>query len=279
MVDRQGRAAQESIFELAFAPLAPKRKPMSMVAVFLLVAAALVAIAFRRRRYVAFFLGLAIALMVLIGGGLIPSLALARIQTHGMLVPHWKSRNAIIVLGFGTTRWPTGEITSHLLAASRVEEGARLYFSCKKAKAKVCKMILTGGDPWQTGTSEAEAMAQDFKNLGVDEADVSIETRSQSTWENAKFVKPMWEVGEFQQTVLVTSGTHLSRALMYFNYFGIQAQGAPSDHLVAPITVLPVAANFAFFDFVIHEYLGVLRYKYERWREKNGGGSESKDTL
>jgi len=250
---------------------------MSLVFVFLLIAASLAAASLRRRRYVAVCLGLTILLMMLIGGGVIPRLALARLQSHGVWTPQWKGRNAIIVLGFGTTRWATGEITSHSFGASRVEEGAHLYVSCKKAKAKVCKLILTGGDPSHTGTSEAEAMANDFKNLGVADSDLVIEPRSQSTWENAKFVKPMWEVGEFDQTVLVTSGTHLSRALLYFNYFGIHAIGAPSDHLSAPITILPVASNFAFFDFVIHEYLGVLRYKFERWKDKDGSGS--KDSL
>jgi uncharacterized SAM-binding protein YcdF (DUF218 family) len=61
--------------------------------------------------------------------------------------------------------------------------------------------------------------------------------------------------------VLVTSGIHLQRSLLYFAHFGIAPQPVAGDWVRANSLFVPVAWNFVLADLTLHEYLGILRYR------------------
>src|SRR5437867_9709697 len=110
--------------------------------------------------------------------------------------------------------------------------------------AKPCTVIVSGGDPHGLGVSEANVYGAVLVKIGVDPADLVIEGRSLNTWQNAQFCAA-WLNGHPQdQVVLVTSGFHLRRSILYFAHFGIHALPARADYVDAPMHLLPQAYNF-----------------------------------
>ena len=62
------------------------------------------------------------------------------------------------------------------------------------------------------------------------------------------------------QVMLVTSGLHLRRSMLYFSHFGVRALPARGDYVGAAMNSLPLAHNFLLMDLTLHEYAGLLRY-------------------
>lgn len=235
---------------------------MSLIFITLLLLLALFAVLLRKYSLSLFFLIFSFILLFAIGTGLLPRLALNNLQTTAPLLnPEWKNNNAIVVLGFGSMKWPqTDYIGLPPIAYSRIIETAKLYFDCKK-KATHCQLFVSGGDPLANGKSEAQLMARDLQALGIAEADISIEPNSNSTFQNAQFVSPMLHAGQFDQVILITSGLHMRRSLLYFSHFLINATPAPSDYWQPFKTWLPVAHSFSLLDMALHEYIGLIRYQ------------------
>jgi uncharacterized SAM-binding protein YcdF (DUF218 family) len=61
--------------------------------------------------------------------------------------------------------------------------------------------------------------------------------------------------------VLVTSGLHLRRSILYFSHFGVHALPARADYVRAAMSPLPVTYNFLLMDLALHEYAGLVRYR------------------
>jgi len=198
---------------------------------------------------------------LLVGTGLIPHFLLNTLQKKNSLNQvNWKSKNAIVLLGVGTVKWPeTGTLSSNSFAFSRLHEAARLYFNCVKDK-KVCKLYLSGENPNKNGTSEAEVMQKELMDIGIPKSDTILETKSHNTFQHAQFTSLLLHTASYNSTVIVTSGVHLRRYLLYFSHFGIIAEGAPSDRFEAIISFLPISHNFTFTDIAIHEHMGYIRY-------------------
>ena len=138
-------------------------------------------------------------------------------------------------------------------------EAYRQYRNCKLANF-TCKLIATGGDPAQNGLSEAEAMGQALVDIGLDANDLILETRSHDTEENALYSADLIAKQNFEQVILVTSGSHLPRAELWFNHYGVQAVPVPADHLRAGLSLIPNARNFYFSDLAIHEFGGIVEF-------------------
>jgi uncharacterized SAM-binding protein YcdF (DUF218 family) len=243
---------------------------MSMLVFFAVIVGATVTLAFNWRRTSLALFCLLLVVIVLIGSGLIPQMALSGLQTRSQtLKVEWKTKNWIVLLGVGTVRWPQSElITSHTLAYSRMFEAARLYFACKKV-ADFCRILATGGDPSRTGISEAETLASELQNIGVNKNDLMIEPKSNNTFQNAEFSSAILKAEGFDVTVLVTSGFHMSRSLLYFSQFMEKPIPAPSDQLSAIFSALPISHNFTYLDIAMYEHLRLLRDRIDNWLRWN----------
>lgn len=235
---------------------------MTMLIMTFFVIFAFIAAIFRKRSLVLLNIGIALILLFTIGTGLAPRIAAQHLQIYApLLEPEWKSANAIIVLGLGTVEWPGAKyISSPPVGFSRTEEAARLYYNCKK-KSENCKLLTTGGDPSQTGLAEADVMARDLASLGIPIADILIEPKSNNTFQNAQFSSEILRRSSFDQIILVTSGLHMNRSLLYFSHFLIRAIPAPSDYWQAKQTVLPLAYNLTLMDMAVHEFMGLIRFQ------------------
>jgi uncharacterized SAM-binding protein YcdF (DUF218 family) len=208
----------------------------------------------------------------MIGSGLIATFLLGRLESYPpLLKPVWEKQNAIVILGGGTVKVAnTNLILPTSLSYSRLYEGARLYFSCKKSANK-CTLIVSGGDALATGKTEADVYKQELQKLNIDVADIIAESKSMNTFKNAQYTSVILKNGEYDHTFLVTSGMHLKRAMSLFSYFGINAIPAPSDYTSKKISFLPKGYHFAVTDLVLHETLGMEKlpiYNFFGWNRQ-----------
>lgn len=199
-------------------------------------------------------------IFLLIALGFIPNLLLNGLQVNPHLdKPEWGGKNAIILLGAGAVKWPSSEfISSQNSAYSRIYEAARLYYNCKM-QSKFCHIMPTGGDPGGHGVSEAAIMQKELIAIGINSSDIITEVASDNTFENAQFSSQLILKENHDYLVLVTSGTHMKRALKAFAEFGVTAVPAPADHLSIKTSWKYLYQNFYVTDLALHEYVGSLK--------------------
>lgn len=176
----------------------------------------------------------------------------------------WSGRDAIVVLGAGTVHVAsTGEVEPPMVAYGRLVRAAELYRRCKQAGGQ-CLVVVSGGNPQHHEAAEAVIYARELRALGIQDVDLALEMRSNSTWQNAQFSRPMLKAWAPRRIWLLTSGFHMRRALLYFAHFGIHPVPVRGDYLYALVTWWPVAWNVSAADTALHEYLGIARfYVYE----------------
>jgi uncharacterized SAM-binding protein YcdF (DUF218 family) len=231
----------------------------TLVILILLIIAAL--LIYFRIRIGLIILVFAIFCFIGIGTGLIPAIFLDQLQKPFLNLPkpQWKNNNAIILLGVGVIKLPSKAIHPTIMAYSRINEAARLYFDCIKSHNR-CKVIISGGDVHNVGNTEAAIYRSVLNELGVNHSDIILESKSLNTYQNAEFTSRLLQTNRFDEIFLVTSAIHLKRALLYFAHFGIIAKPAVADYLTSQIGILPLGYNFAMMDFATHEYMGILRF-------------------
>jgi uncharacterized SAM-binding protein YcdF (DUF218 family) len=196
------------------------------------------------------------------GSGLVTNWLLAGLQSaYTATVPaKWGNRNVIVVLGAGTLKVPaTDSVEAGTFAYARLFKTLVLYNACKK-NSNDCKVIVSGGDARGNGITEAAFYGAYLRELGVQAPDLVLETRSMNTYQNAEFTGALLRQRPADRVLLVTSGFHLRRGLLYFAHFGVKAAGIRADFLPAVLSFLPIAYNFAAADLAIKEYIGIGRY-------------------
>jgi uncharacterized SAM-binding protein YcdF (DUF218 family) len=136
----------------------------------------------------------------------------------------------------------------------RLIEGIRLH-----RKMGETKLILSGG-PGADSLTDAELMARLAVELGISENDIILESSSMSTLDEALFISRI--VGK-RRFLLVTSASHMVRAMGLFNKLGMNPVPAPTDHLVKSsgdgISIFPRTSNIVKSDTLIYEYLGLIK--------------------
>ncbi|HEY9131243.1 MAG TPA: YdcF family protein [Dyella sp.] len=216
----------------------------------------------RRRRSGTLAIGAAVVFLVLTGCG-----PLSRWMLHDLQDAYvtrepvtWSERNAIVLLAAGSERLPDEQIEPTLFAYGRIATALAMYRDCH-ASGHDCKLLVTGGDPQRHGTAEAVVYGRLLERMGVPVSDQIVESRSNSTWQNAQFSRPLLESYRPGRIWLVTSGIHMRRSLLYFDHFGIRPQPVRGDYVHASWGVWPSTWNVALADAALHEYLGIARYR------------------
>ena len=240
-----------------------------LIIILILLLIALVSLFFNRQRVGILFTLVATFLFYFVSSGFLTQMTLNSLQSYPPLqTPHWKNRNAILLLGVGTQSWPNSSlITTHFLGYSRIHEAARLYYLCKQ-QAVVCRVITIGGDPTHHGATESNIMARELIEIGIPAVDIIMEPKSRNTFENAKYSREIIHSQKFDNLILVTSGFHMRRSLRLFQIFNLYPQPAPSDRLSSKISLIPLAQNFTYLDLALHEYLGIAQvylYNFMGW--------------
>ncbi len=137
---------------------------------------------------------------------------------------------------------------------ARVVEGVRLYKAIPGTK-----LLLSGGGVFDP-VPEAEVMARIALLLGVKPQDISLETDSRDTADQAEIIAKM--IGP-EKIILVTSAAHMPRSMALFRKRGLQPIPAPADFHVrgaqrpVPGMVFPHGSSLSEVEIAAHEYLGL----------------------
>lgn len=193
--------------------------------------------------------------------GFLPTLLLNNLETYSFLSqPKWAKNNVIILLGAGAEDLPQSNIVKPTpMAYPRIFEAARLYNLCKKSSNN-CTIIISGGDALSKAESEAEVYQTELNNIGINNTNIILESRSLNTYQNAEFTSDIIKSKHFDNIILDTSGIHMKRALLYFSHFGINPTPAISDYMEPELFISTLGYNMAISDFAMHEYAGIMRY-------------------
>ncbi len=136
-----------------------------------------------------------------------------------------------IVLG-GAVRQVGAPAVENLTDASdRVLRAARLYRA-----GKVEAVLAVGGNLAWSGyrTPESALMRDLLVEWGVPQEAIRLETRSQTTRENALFAAEILASAGWDRVLLVTSAAHMGRAVGAFRAVGVDVIPSPTDYAVSP---------------------------------------------
>lgn len=234
---------------------------LKVVSALLLLALLLILARRRRSGLAALVLGLLVLLAF--ASGPLTRVLLTHLQRgYASTAPTngWTGRDAILVLGAGTVRVAsTGALEAPMVAYGRLVSAFELYRDCKQAGG-ACLVLVSGGNPQHHEVAEAVVYGRELRRLGVPAADLVLETRSNSTWQNAQFSRPILKAWAPRKIWLLTSGFHMRRSLLYFAHFGITPVPVRGDYLYAMLTWWPVAWNVSAADTALHEYLGMVQF-------------------
>ncbi|RLL88491.1 hypothetical protein CN13_07710 [Petrotoga sp. HKA.pet.4.5] len=174
-----------------------------------------------------------------------------------------QEKGVIVVLGGGiipeTPREGSGELSDS--AMKRVYEGFLLY---KKLQFPI---VVTGGKLLGTEIPEAQIMEEELLKMGVKPTDILVEPLAKNTKQNAEFTLKLLEDNQVQRIYLVTSATHLTRAMNYFeSYTNIDIVPVPTDYKISREELkwydfLPDMGSLEAASSAWHEYLGLVKFK------------------
>ena len=159
----------------------------------------------------------------------------------------------IHVLGNGHTTDPKQPISSQISDAGvkRVLEGVIIH-----RKIPNSKIIFTGYEG-KTDVSNAFMNAKLAKELGVSPKDILINPLPKDTKEEALFTKTIVQSKPF---ILVTSASHMPRAMETFKSIKLYPIPAPTDFLSSKKSTLfslPSSVKIHNMSIATHEYLGI----------------------
>ena len=158
----------------------------------------------------------------------------------------------VVVLGSGYSPDPRVDLDSHLSQDGlvRLVEGVRI---CRQMPG--CKLILSGGPP-----AAARTMNQIALSLDVRQQDIILEPNSRNTEQEARFIQPTVGATPF---LLVTSASHMPRAMGLFRKLGMQPTAVPTDYLakqggaLVPDDIYPGDDGLYQAERTVYEYLGM----------------------
>lgn len=177
--------------------------------------------------------------------------------------------DVIIVLGGATTapipprvHIEVGESYDRLL------HGLRLFRA-----GKAPNLLFCGGNiEALTGTLESEAWQylQLAQEAGMAGEQIVLEERSRNTYENALYAQQAMEKRAWKTALLVTSASHMPRAMAAFNALGIEVVAAPTDVRVVDssfsfFSLLPTAYGLDQSSTAAKEYVGWWVYWLRGW--------------
>ncbi len=203
-------------------------------------------------------------LLVLLGQGALSALLLDPLESrYPPFEPASLSSNPaapvrwIVVLSGGHTPDPARPLSSHLTESSlvRLIEGIRLHRELPHTT-----LVVSGGTGFGRIPS-AKTMAKVARLLQIEPGNIKVESGSKDTAKQARLLKPLLGQTPF---ILVTSASHMRRAVALFDKYEMRPIPAPTDYLVKrpqafhPGMLIPGSSGFEVATAAVHEYLGFL---------------------
>jgi uncharacterized SAM-binding protein YcdF (DUF218 family) len=205
-------------------------------------------------RKIFFFLNLLLWLALVLVAAIAYTPLTAYLLKPLMVSEEVRDADLIVVLGAGVDE---GRYLT-LLSSHRLVKGVQLYF-----EGRAPKILFSGGMSSRGKVAEAVVMAQEARRLKVPANDIIQEKNSTRTREQAVEVKKIASSMAGKSILLVTSFSHMKRALMVFENAGFKVYPAPADpyerYAKDPLSRLSL------FPILIHEYGGIVYYRIRGW--------------
>lgn len=164
----------------------------------------------------------------------------------------------VVVLGSG--HWTD----QRLPATSMLNESAlfRLAEGMRVANSYPGSVLILSGGKYLDEQSNAQVMAAAAVSLGFDPARIVLSEQALDTHDEAERIKDMVGSDTF---VMVTSASHMIRAMKLFQKQGLSPVPAPAYYLSKgePEWLIPNPRNIQICHSAVHEYLG-LAWSYLR---------------
>jgi uncharacterized SAM-binding protein YcdF (DUF218 family) len=272
--DEQRRRNNKSMF-LFFSKLLPLFfYPLGLACLLLLVA---LLVWWKRSRWTPLPVFLGLAVLLLASNGWVSSSLARSLEWQNIPEGELPSAEAIVVLG--------GSLKPAWFPRPMVdvaEGGDRVFYAAQLYRENKAPLIITAGGriDWQgSGGSEAADITKLLTFIGVNPSDITQESNSLNTHQNAVNVRQILERRNLDRVLLVTSAIHMPRSLLVFQSQGIEAVPAPTDFLIAEpdleqldrtpqatlLNLLPSVDRLALTTRAIKEYVGIVVYWLRGW--------------
>ncbi len=227
-----------------------------------------------------------ILIFVLVTGNKLPGgLLIRKLEQAYPAYDGTQTADAIVVLGGGTiTKSAPRQIVEVNGGGDRITYAVKLY------RDGAADKLLLGGSyiRWRDGevlsgdavSSPASEMAELMKMYGIPEEALLIQDKSLNTAEEAaEDAKILKELG-ISRIILVSSATHMRRAVPLFEKQGLEVIPAPTDYsfsdrewenflrfdaATAYTFFIPAIGNMEALQNAVKEYLGYYVYKMRGW--------------
>lgn len=130
------------------------------------------------------------------------------------------------------------------------------------------KIVFSGGNAnlLTPGAPEAEFAGRLLRDFGIEAHRVTLEARSRTTDENARFSRDLLAPKAGERWLLVTSAFHMPRAIGAFRAAGFAVEAYPVDWRTrgwadAAWPVARLSLGLARSDAAVHEWIGLLAYR------------------
>ena len=179
------------------------------------------------------------------------------------------SEQAVVILGGGGLTYTDEGYSVQSLSDSsilRTLEGLRIYHLLDKPW-----IVVSGGASPGSGLTraESETMNDLLLDLGVPADRIMVETRSADTHDQAINVPPLLQAQGASSFVLVTSTSHLRRAMLSFEAAGLNPTPGPAPERSAtqpdPPPLLPDLGSLDASRRALREWIGLLYYTLRGW--------------
>lgn len=158
------------------------------------------------------------ALLVMISVLLVAvGLLAARIYVYGNVRSDGPADAAIVL---GAAVWGT-QVSP--VFQERINHGIDLY-----QNRKIGKLIFTGGQGNSNEPTESSAARQYALQRGVPAADILIEQKSHTTYENILYAKQITDAYGLRRVLIVSDPLHMKRAVAMARDIGLAAEPSPT---------------------------------------------------
>lgn len=170
----------------------------------------------------------------------------------------------IVVLGGGSVgSAPDGTERGGLMSAG----AARLLTAARLAKQHSLPVLISGGQVFSDGVSEALVAERILLQLGLPQEQIIVETKARTTKENAAYTAALCHERGYKNVLLLTSALHMPRSMQFFEHYlgeqGVKVAPYPCDYMLNPQGsfnprwLVPQLQAFDITCMAMHEYIGM----------------------
>src|SRR5262249_15417869 len=127
-----------------------------------------------------------------------------------------------------------------------------------------------GNIPWVSSVKPEAVFIRDLLvEWGVPSEAIELASQSRNTYENAIEIRDIWQREGFDSALLVTSATHMPRAMATFLRAGLPVAASTADVRIVeaanPLALLPDVGALMTATNAMKEWLGLLAYRLRGW--------------